>query len=185
MVKNKTTKKYKFRKKDFNSNDGMLTTVWGPPMWHTLHTISFNYPVNPSTTDKTHYKEYILSLKNILPCGKCRTNLGKNMKSLPLKMTHMKSRETFSKYIYDLHELVNKMLGKVSGLSFNNIKNRYELFRSRCKQTIRTKNTRKENGCTEPLIGEKSKCILSIVPKSKKCETFQIDKHCEILKPQN
>ena len=26
----------------------MLTAVWGPPLWHTLHTISFNYPIKPS-----------------------------------------------------------------------------------------------------------------------------------------
>ena len=27
---------------EFNSCDGMLTTVWGPGMWHFLHTMSFN-----------------------------------------------------------------------------------------------------------------------------------------------
>ena len=39
---------------DYNSNDGMLTSIWGPGMWHYLHTMSFNYPVNPTNTDKTH-----------------------------------------------------------------------------------------------------------------------------------
>jgi len=33
---------------DYNSNDGMLTSVWGPSMWHYLHTMSFNYPVAPT-----------------------------------------------------------------------------------------------------------------------------------------
>ena len=32
-----------FSENDYNSGDGMLTSVWGPPMWHTLYTISFNY----------------------------------------------------------------------------------------------------------------------------------------------
>ena len=41
-----------FTEEDFNSPDGMLTYVWGPPMWHTLHTISFNYPVKPTETQK-------------------------------------------------------------------------------------------------------------------------------------
>jgi len=36
----------------------------------------------------------------------------------------------------------------------------------------------KENGCTEPLYGEKSKCVLHILPQSTKCETFQIDEKC-------
>jgi hypothetical protein len=35
-----------------------------------------------------------------------------------------------------------------------------------------------ENGCTEPLYGEKSKCILKIVPQEKKCESFQMDEKC-------
>ena len=33
-----------FNNKDYNSKDGMLTSVWGPSLWHSLHAISFNYP---------------------------------------------------------------------------------------------------------------------------------------------
>ena len=43
-----------YNEQDYTSNDGMLTTVWGPPMWHVLHTMSFNYPVQP--TEKTKKK---------------------------------------------------------------------------------------------------------------------------------
>ena len=40
---NKTIKKKgPYSQEDFQSGDGMLTTVWGPSLWHTLHTISFN-----------------------------------------------------------------------------------------------------------------------------------------------
>lgn len=167
---------------DYESNNGMLTTVWGPSMWHTLHAISFNYPVNPSNKEKQHYRNYILSLKHILPCGKCRKNFSKNLKTLPLTMSSMKSRDTFSKYIYELHEVVNGMLGKHSGLTYDDVRERYEHFRSRCTISLGVK-TRKhkkyiEDGCTEPLIGEKSKCILKIIPNDEKCETFQIDNKC-------
>ena len=31
-----------FKKRDFQSGDGMLTSVWGPSLWHYLHTLSFN-----------------------------------------------------------------------------------------------------------------------------------------------
>ena len=64
--KNKTLKKSPYYKEDFESGDGMLTTVWGPSMWHTLHTISFNYPVNPSTSVKKKYKRFILCLKKLM-----------------------------------------------------------------------------------------------------------------------
>ena len=101
-----------FKDEHYKSNDGMLTTVWGPPMWHYLHTISFNYPTKPTKLDKIRYKNTIVNLQYTLPCGKCRENLKENFKKLPITMKAMKNRETFSRYIYELHELINTMLKK-------------------------------------------------------------------------
>ena len=130
----KTRKNKVYGSDDYHSNDGMLTTVWGPGIWHYLHTMSFNYPVNPTIEEKRHYRDFVLSLQYVLPCGKCRKNLKKNFKKLPLTMAAMKSRDTFSKYVYDLHETVNKMLEKRSGLSYADVRERYEHFRARCVQ---------------------------------------------------
>lgn len=173
--KNRKTKRI-FNRKHYNSNDGMLTSVWGPSAWHYIHTISFNYPIKPCCREKKNYRNFILNLRNTLPCGKCRENLDNNFKKHPLKMAHMKNRDTFSKYVYELHELINNMLGKKSGLTYNDVRERYEHFRSRC--TLKKRKTVKENGCTEPIYGEKSKCVLQIVPDKKKCDTFQMDKKC-------
>ena len=107
--KSKTNKARTFKNTDYNSNDGMLTSIWGPPLWHVIHSMSFNYPVKPSNKDKKHYRDFILNLRWTLPCGKCRKNFICNFKKLPLKKEHMKSRETFSKYVYDLHENINKI----------------------------------------------------------------------------
>ena len=156
----------------------MMTTIWGPGLWHALHTISFNYPIHPNSKDKKHYRDFILQLKYVLPCGKCRENLLKNFKKLPLTYKKMESRATFSKYIYDLHELINKMLHKTSNLSYDEVRDRYEDFRARCKSEKEIKiNSKilKENGCVEPLKGKKSKCVLKIVPENDKCDTFQIN----------
>lgn len=188
-MKSKTQKKKKhilpvFNPKDYESNDGMLTTVWGPPMWHYLHTMSFNYPVKPTTQNKKYYRKAILNLQYTLPCGKCRENLKKNLKELPLTMKTMKNRTTFSQYVFNLHELVNKMLQKTSGLTYEIVRERYEHFRSRCMQDKKEgpKTRKKEKGCTEPLTGEKSKCILNIVPRSTVCETFKMDDKCRKVK---
>ena len=51
-TKSKSKTKKIFNKKNYSSGDGMLTTIWGPNMWHYLHTISFNYPIKPSIDDK-------------------------------------------------------------------------------------------------------------------------------------
>ena len=196
MSKNDTIKLATvYSEDDYHSNDGMLTGVWGPAMWHYLHTMSFNYPVHPTKENKEHYRDFVLNLQNVLPCGKCRKNLVKNFKKLPLTIDHMESRKTFSKYIYDLHEVVNKMLGKKSGLTYEIVRERYEHFRARCAKSNKKLHKKlnktmrkvrfakkitfiKEKGCTVPLYGEKSKCILKIVPHDTKCDTLEIDNRC-------
>jgi len=190
MIINSTKKtKRVFKKKDYYSGDGMLTSIWGPSMWHFLHTMSFNYPIKPTEEDKKNYRDFILSLRHILPCKYCRQNLANNFKIHPLTMSVMKDRDSFSRYVYKLHEIVNKMLGKKSGLSFCDVRERYEHFRSRCTdekpkvfdiKEIQSKKTlkKKEKGCTEPLYGKKAKCIIKIVPQEEKCKTLQIDKKC-------
>ena len=190
----KKTRKKIYDKDDYNSGDGMLTSVWGPGLWHYLHTMSFNYPVKPSTTDKKCYKSFIYNLKTVLPCSYCRINLCKNLKKMPLTSKHLKNRHTFSKWVFNLHEHINKMLGKKSGLSYEKVRERYEHFRARCTIDIDEKNkfikikplrktlkkkSKKEKGCVEPLYGKKSKCIIRIVPKDRNVKTFQIDKNCK------
>jgi len=145
---------------DFNSGNGMLTKVWGPCMWFFLHTISFNYPVNPTEEDKKNYRNFILDLKHVLPCKYCRINFKKNLKKNPLTMKNMKNRETFSKYIYYLHEDVNKMLHKKSNLTYKMVRNKFENYRARCGKNT----TKKEKGCTNPLKGKKYKCKVNIIP---------------------
>lgn len=182
-TKGNKTKKRVYKKKEYSSGDGMLTTVWGPSMWHYLHTMSFNYPVHPSKDDKKYYRDFMLSLVHVLPCRHCRENLKRNYKAHPLKMCYMKDRNSFSRYVYKLHEIVNKMLGKRSGLSYCEVRERYEHFRARCTEEkpklFNFRKTRKrEKGCTEPLYGKKAKCVINIVPQETKCKTLQIDKKC-------
>jgi len=173
-----------FKKGDFKSGDGMLTSVWGPSMWHYLHTMSFGYPVKPTYEQKRNYRNFILNLQNVLPCKYCRINLKNNFKAHPLKMCHMASRDKFSRYIYKLHEIVNKMLGKKSGLSYCDVRERYEHFRARCTEEkpkmfkFRKTKKIKEKGCTEPLYGKKAKCVIKIVPHDEKCKTLEIDDKC-------
>ena len=183
--KSKSLKKYKFTDKDYISGDGMLTSVWGPSLWHYIHTMSFNYPNNPTNLQKNKYKQFIENLKFTLPCKYCRINLVKNLKVLPLKDCHLINRKMFSFYIYRLHEHINKMLGKKSGLSYEDVRNRYENFRARCTQNELknkifkiNKTKKKEKGCTEPLYGKKAKCVIKIVPQDDKCKTLTIDKKC-------
>jgi hypothetical protein len=162
-----------FTNHEYNSGDGMLTYVWGPALWHYLHTMSFNYPVNPTPEQKMYYRTMIETLQYTLPCGACRENLKKNLAECKITDHVLKNRANFSRWMYRLHEKVNKMLGKQSGLTYEMVRERYEHFRARCN-----KEKLVEKGCTEPIMGVKSKCVISIVPKDVECETFNIDEGC-------
>jgi hypothetical protein len=176
-----------YNSKDYTSGDGMLTSVWGPSLWHYLHVMSFNYPINPTKIQKQKYKQLLLNFQYTLPCKYCRMNLKKNFKNFPLSDKVFENRNNFSRYIFNLHEQINKLLGKKSGLTYCEVRDNYEHFRSRCtldkpKLFNYTKKNKKletkEKGCTTPMYGKKSKCIIKIVPQEEKCKTFNIDKRC-------
>lgn len=194
-INNKTHRNKVFQKNDYKSGDGMSVAIWGPAQWHMLHMISFNYPVHPTEEQKRQYRNYVLSLQYVLPCAACRKNLKNNFKHLPLTMKDMKNRDTFSRYIYLLHEHINNMLHKKSNLTYCMVRERYEHFRARCVQekpkiyslkdidhSDKEKDKdgyKNEKGCTEPLYGTKSRCILKIVPQQlEKGQSIQIDKKC-------
>jgi len=112
------------------------------------------------------------------------------LKTLPLRLADLKNRRSFSLWVFKLHEKVNKMLGKTSGLTYTQVRERYEHFRSRCtqdgktakvrkrKKTRKTRKRKPEKGCTEPLYGKKAQCVVKIVPKDSRVKSFQMDKKC-------
>lgn len=174
-----------FNKSDYNSANGMQSSVFGPPLWHTLHIMSFNYPVNPTNEQKKYYTNFLLSLENVLPCVYCRINFKKNLNKANFNPSVMKNRQTFSYFIYKLHNCVNKMLKKNINISYEEVRDRYEHFRSRCdekesKKAIEKaqKEKKKEIGCDKSLYGKKSKCVLRIVPKSSQTKSFTVSKKC-------
>ena len=170
-------KRRTYKRSDYKAPDGMLTTVWGPAMWHSLHTMSFNYPVKPTHKDKINYRRFILNLQNVLPCRYCRENLKRNFKH-PLKMCDMKNRDSFSRYIYKLHEVVNKMLGKNQDyhiVMFEKDMNTSELDAPKKNQRCLILNKEKAQRLYEPLYGKKAKCVIKIVPQEEKCKTLVID----------
>lgn len=97
-----------YSKEDYASSNGMMTAIWGPGMWHFLHTISFNYPIQPTKEEKKHYEAYINSIRFVLPCRYCRDNYANNLKNAGWKRGVLKSRDTFSRFMYRLHNAVNR-----------------------------------------------------------------------------
>lgn len=181
-----------FTSQEYNSGDGMLTTVWGPCLWFVLHVISFNYPVIPDDNTKKYYKRFLLTLRHVLPCKYCRENLTKNLEILPPTRDKFESRESFSRYIYDLHQVVNKMLNKDFDLSYEEVRDRFEIFRAKCivehkndkisKRSSKRNSRKKINKSRKSKKSKKNKNSKKIkkIKKSKKSKKIKksIEKGC-------
>ena len=87
----------------------MDPTKWGPHLWDFLHTISFNYPNNPSINDMNNNLTFLKSLENVIPCDLCKNHYKKSLKQSPPKLD---SKISFIKWVIDLHNEVNKRNGK-------------------------------------------------------------------------
>lgn len=173
--------KRRFGNSDYSSDQGMATLVWGPALWHVLHTISFNYPVKPTKQQREDYETFIKSLGKVLPCGACRVNYPINCKKIGgIKKSIFKNRETFSKFIYKLHCSVNKALKKSSHKdcdTYEKVRDRYEHFRARCPKKSSRKRRGSHDGCNKAVGKRKSlKCVINIVKKGSKRKSFNMYK---------
>lgn len=89
----------------------MHPEFWGSSGWKFLHSITFQYPVKPTVDDKAHYKEFFNSLKYTLPCQKCAYHYSKHLRKYPIDIA-LKSKDDLVKWLIDVHNEVNKSLGK-------------------------------------------------------------------------
>jgi hypothetical protein len=131
-----------------NQDNGIVTRIWGPPLWVSLHAITFNYPRRPTKEDKSNYLAFFRSFKHTLPCRACRESyasfIGPRGRA-PLSWKTMRDRRSVSRWLYDVHVLVNRRLKKPRGPSYETVKKRYEKYRAKsCDQ-------RDIHGC----VGEK------------------------------
>ena len=115
----------------------MNQNIWGPHFWFVLHTITFNYPLKPNYEDKKQTLNFLQSLQYILPCNVCRKHYKRHLKTDPPNK-HLKNRDTFIKWMIDLHNDVNGETGKRSTYTYQEVLNRYE---SIYNMKITTNNT--------------------------------------------
>lgn len=118
-----------------NKSNGLITKIWGPPCWDTLHAFSFGYPYeNPTPEQKQNYKNFYLNMQHVLPCVYCRKSYTHFINTKPTIMDDsvMENRETLSKWLHKLHERVNKKLGCEYNTTYEDLKNKWEECRARC-----------------------------------------------------
>ena len=89
----------------------MNNYIWGPKAWFFLHTITFNYPENPTKNDKLNYKNFFKSLQYVLPCKVCKKNYINHINEFPID-DFLNSKDDIVKWLINIHNEVNKILKK-------------------------------------------------------------------------
>lgn len=114
------------------SATGFAPEYWGPQLWRVIHMMAMNYPVRPTKAHKDDAMAFFASLKTMLPCEGCRKGYVKMVSSGPLKLTPQvfATRMTLFAWTVDIHNAVNKRLGKPSTKTWQQWYAHYERFRS-------------------------------------------------------
>jgi hypothetical protein len=89
----------------------MKPEIWGPHFWYMLHTISFAYPIQPTEFHKTAYREFYMTIKDVLPCETCRRHYKTYIITYPIT-PYLDSRAELIKWVIQIHNFVNHRLGK-------------------------------------------------------------------------
>ena len=82
----------------------MEPKVWGSHAWIFLHTITLNYPDEPTKFDKENYKNFFENLSHVIPCEVCKNHYKQNIKKYPIQL---ESKETLTRWLHKIHNIVN------------------------------------------------------------------------------
>lgn len=85
--------------------------IWGPPTWIFLHTVTLNYPNNPTIYDKKYYKHFFINLHNILPCEWCSKNYKQHLQKYPID-NYLHTKKNLVQWLINIHNEVNKIFNK-------------------------------------------------------------------------
>ena len=74
--------------------DNISPKFWGRGAWTFLHCIVRSYPENPTDQEKATFRNFFFSLKDILPCMKCRRNYDKDINIIPINEAALANKQS-------------------------------------------------------------------------------------------
>ena len=74
-----------------------------------LHSITLNYPENPTEEQKQTYKTFFESLSGVLPCPGCSEHYKQHFNKYPIQLDN---KNSLTKWLMQIHNEVNKSIGK-------------------------------------------------------------------------
>lgn len=89
----------------------MNPDMWGPKAWFFIHSVTFSYPIKPTSDDISSMKQFIQSIGDWLPCILCKRHYLKRLEEIDLKSA-TSSRISLIKFFIDIHNEINLINGK-------------------------------------------------------------------------
>ncbi len=122
------------------SHQGLLPSCWGPPLWHSLHSIAMAY--EPTEKTKIDFYGFFAILGNVLPCESCKSHYAQNFQQLQDSLKYALMQPSLApdglfRWVYDLHNLVNKQtkVPENKWPSYEEVVKKYEGFKAECGST--------------------------------------------------
>jgi hypothetical protein len=133
------------------NNDDLATDMWGSHFWISLHSATFGFPTNPTRDQKKNYKIFFESVAHVLPCHRCRDHYKKIITSGDTKITDavFENRDSLTKWLYLVHEAVNRELKVNYNVSYDDVVKRYNAYRSTTCQEEESESE-SDKGCAVP-----------------------------------
>ncbi len=101
--------------------------TWGSSFWITAHTVASAYPEeNPTSEDRQHFRQFFDTFEYTLPCKECRDFWKIVLDERPLTDAVLTNRISLSRWLLDVHNMVNEHLGKKGTFSWKQLIYRYE-----------------------------------------------------------
>lgn len=90
---------------------GVDPTIWGLKMWTMIHLICLQAPETIDTNVRNAFYTFFTMMPYVLPCDKCREHWLEHVREQPLEQM-LDTREQLFRWSVNMHNLVNKSLGK-------------------------------------------------------------------------
>ena len=118
----------------------MSPKIWGPHAWFTLHSISMALPNKVPKETQKDILDFMRSFGGLIPCNTCKVNYKRHLsKELPPLKDNVQTRELFAKWLIDLHNVVNREIGKPE-MSYEAVVEKYDKIYNKKEETSSINN---------------------------------------------
>ena len=91
----------------------IMTAIWGPLGWMTLHSVSTLYPERPTPSEKSLLTSWLDMFRDTITCVHCKSHFTTMLQNYRMRFPNMlNSRQDFAMFAFRAHNAVNARLSK-------------------------------------------------------------------------